>query len=222
MSPDLVPADPLIDQLVADLAPVRPRRWRREAALLIGLVAVEIGLFVATQGMRPDMPTAMHAPAFWWKSGSLAMIAILAAAAALISLDPAVTNKRRLGLLWRALGLLLPITLGLGWLLDASRDGTAELLGRLAWRDGLDCLAHVVMLSLPLALALALLLRRGASTQPGRTAAAAGIAAAAFGAFIFAFHCTHDDPLYVVVWYGAAVIGVSGLVRLVLARLLRW
>ncbi len=65
-------------------------------------------------------------------------------------------------------------------------------------------------------------MRRGAPTQPTRTAAAAGLAAAGFGAFVFAFHCPHDDPLYVAVWYGGAVLAVTGLARLILPRLTRW
>ncbi|MBC7520714.1 MAG: DUF1109 family protein, partial [Sandarakinorhabdus sp.] len=86
----------LIDQLVADLGPVRPRSRAREALLLGGLDAIEILLFVTLQDLRPDMPVAMATPAFWWKSGSFALIAILSAAAMLTSLDPATTTPRRL------------------------------------------------------------------------------------------------------------------------------
>jgi len=59
-------------------------------------------------------------------------------------------------------------------------------------------------------------------TLPSRSAGAAGLAAAGIGAWVFAFYCDHDDPLYVAVWYGVAVLGVSGLTRLVLPRLIRW
>jgi hypothetical protein len=114
------------------------------------------------------------------------------------------------------------VLLAAGWLLDAGAAGRAALIARLDWREGVDCLWNVGLLSLPLVTALALLMRRGAPTQPGRTALAAGLAAAGFGAFVFAFHCPHDDPLYVAVWYGGAVALVSGLARLLLPRLARW
>jgi hypothetical protein len=107
-------------------------------------------------------------------------------------------------------------------LIDAGASGRNELLARLAWRDGLDCLANIMLLTLPLVLALGLLMRRGAPTQPGRTAAAAGLAAAAAGAVVFALHCPHDDPLYVAVWYGGAVLGVAATARAALPRLVRW
>jgi hypothetical protein len=219
---NMTPGDPLIDSLVADLGAVRPRRWQREAALLFGLGLLEILLFVAIRGMRPDMHEAMGAMPFWWKSGSIAIIGGIAAVAALISLDPATTTARRLSRLWWALALAVPVLLGLGWLLDAGAAGREALLARLDWREGLACLFNVALLSLPPMMALGVLMRRGAPTQPGRTALAAGLAAAGLGAFVFAFHCSHDDPLYVAVWYGGAVAGIAGLARLVLPRLTRW
>jgi hypothetical protein len=222
MPTDLSPGDPLIDALVADLGPVQPRRWQREAALLAALGLFEILLFIALRGVRPDLHDAMGATPFWWKSGSLAIIVGIAATAALISLDPASTTPRRLSRLWWALALAAPLLLALGWLVDAGASGRAALLARLAWQDGLDCLINITLLSVPPVVALGLMMRHGAPAQPGRTALAAGLAAAGFGAFVFAFHCSHDDPLYVAIWYGGAVAAVAALARLVLPRLTRW
>jgi Negative regulator of sigma F len=42
----------------------------------------------------------------------------------------------------------------------------------------------------------ATLIRRGASTDRAGTALAAGLASAAWGAFVFVFACPSDDPLY--------------------------
>lgn len=214
--------DMLIDQLVAGLEPVRPRSRLREAALLVGLVILEVPLFMLLSDLRPDMPQAMTTPAFWWKSGSFAVIALLAGAAMLISLDPATTTPRRMAGWWRGLAVFAPAALALGWLIDAGGAGRTALLARLEWRDGLDCLANIAVLTLPLVLAFGLLMRRGAPAQPARTSAAAGLAAAAAGAVIFALYCPHDDPLYVAVWYGGAVLAVAGIARVVLPRLVRW
>jgi hypothetical protein len=222
MPTDLAAPDPLIDALVADLGAVTPRRWTHEVALLAGLIVIEAALFVSLNALRDDMPRAMASMAFWWKAGSFGLIALIAAAAMLVSLDPATTHARRLSGLWRALGLVAPAALALGWLIDAGASGRAALLARLEWQEGLDCLANIGLLSLPLVLALAVLMRRGAPTRPDRTATAAGLAAAGFGSFVFAFHCPHDDPLYVAVWYGGAVLAVTGLARTILPRLVRW
>lgn len=222
MPTSLSAPDPLIDGLVAELRPVSPRRWSREAALLAGLGAAEFAVFVALQGLRPDLGEAMATSVFWWKSGSLAVIAGLALVTALVSLDPAVAGSRRLAGLWRMLGVVAGGALALGWLLDAGAAGTGSLVARLDWREGIDCLANVALLAIPAVLGLAVVARAGATVQPERTAAAAGLAAAGLAAFIFAFHCDHDDPLYVAVWYGAAVVGITGFARAVLPRLLRW
>ncbi len=221
MTRDLTPHDPLIDGLVADLRPVRPRHWTRDALVIAALVVVEIPLLIALRGMRPDMPAAMGDMAFWWKAAALAIFAGLSATALLVSLDPAVTNGPRLARLWRALGVVVPVALGLGWLIDATTHAPS-LAERLDWRQGFDCLISIFLLSLPMIAALVALMRRGAPTRPEQTAMAAGLAAAGSGAFVFGFHCSHDDPLYVAVWYGGAVLGVALLSRWLLPRLVRW
>ena len=214
--------DAFLDALVADLDVVTPRRPALEAALVAALVLAELIAFIMVRETPEAMSHVMAAPAFWWKSGSFALIAMLAAAAALISLDPATTTLRRLSGLRRSLAIAVPLALASGWLIDAGASGRNALLARLEWREGLDCLANIALLSLPLVLAFGVLMRRGAATQPARTAAASGLAAAGFGAFVFAFHCPHIDPLYVAVWYGGAVLGVAGLARLILPRFTRW
>ncbi|WP_426167224.1 NrsF family protein [Sandarakinorhabdus sp. DWP1-3-1] len=221
MPTELTPRDLLIDGLVADLRPVQPRRWTRDALLIVALILVEIPLLIALRGMRPDMPAAMGEMAFWWKLAALASFAGLSGAALLVSLDPAVTNGPRLARLWRALAIVVPVALGLGWLIDAATRGPS-LTARLDWREGVDCLISIFLLSLPMIAALVVLMRRGAPTRPEQTALAAGLAAAGFGAFIFGFHCSHDDPLYVAVWYGGAVLVVALLSRWLLPRLVRW
>lgn len=190
--------------------------------MLLGLVAAELLLFLLLRDLRPDMPKAMAAPAFWWKSASFAIIAGIAAVAALISLDPAVTTARRLSGLRLALAVVISVAVLLGWLIDAGSARSEALAARLDPTDGLDCLFNIALLSTPMVLALGLLMRQGAPTRPNRTALAAGLAAAGLGAFIFTFHCNHDDPLYVLVWYGGAVSLIAGAARLLLPRLARW
>ncbi len=222
MTTRLQSPDAIIDALVADLAPVQRRRPGLEALLLLVLAGVELALFIALRGIRADMPVAMQTPAFWWKSGSLLVIAAFAATTALASLDPAGSAQRGLRRLW----ILVPIAMAMGWLIDAGAIGSVAervtMVARLDWHEGVICLVNVALLSLPPVLALGLLMRRGASVQPAATALAAGLAAAAWGAFVFAFRCDHEDPLYVVVWYGAAVTLVGIAARLLLPRLARW
>jgi len=211
-------SDRLIDRLTSDLKPVRPRRFGVDAVAFVLLCAIELGLFLALGMMRPDMPMAMALPSFWWKLGSVGLIALVGASVAILSLDPAESPRRGL----RLLVAIAALCLALGWGIDASRDGMLALAARLNWHDGLDCVYEMVALSVPAVIALSLLMRRGAPTDLSGTSLAAGIGAAAWGAFVFVFACPHDDPLYIAVWYTVGCSLVTALARLLLPRLMRW
>jgi hypothetical protein len=135
-----------------------------------------------------------------------------------MSLDP-VRSPRR-GLRW--IVALIALCLASGWLLDASRDGFSTLIDRLDWRNGLQCVYEMAVLSAPAVIGLGLLMRRGAPTDHAGTALAAGLTAAAWGAFVFVFACPFDDPLYVAVWYSLGCGVVTLFARFTLPRLTRW
>ncbi len=210
--------DLLVDRLSRNLRPVRPRSIKREALLLLVLGAIELAAFVGTGFMRPDMPTAMATPSLWWKFVSMGLIAILGAGVALVSADP-VRSPRR-GLRW--ILACVAVIFATGWLIDAAGDGVAELVRRLDWTQGFQCVWKMVALSIPPAIALGGLIRRAAPTDRSGTALAAALASAAWGAFVFVFACPSDDPLYIAVWYtvGCSIVTVLG--RAVLLRLSRW
>lgn len=210
--------DLLIESLISDLKPVRPRKVWADAIALVALGAVELGLFLALGMTRPDMPMAMHLLSFWWRLNSLGLIALVSGAVAILSLDP--VRSPRPGLRW--IVALIGLCLATGWVLDASRNGFATLLARLDWPNGLECLYEMVALSVPPVIGLGLLMRRGAPTDHGGTALAAGLAAAAWGAFVFVFACPFDDPFYVAVWYSLGCGAVTLFARLTLPRLTRW
>jgi hypothetical protein len=210
--------DTLIDRLANDLKPVRRRTAWSEAFALVALCAAELGLFLVMGTARSNIPMSMHLPSFWWKLASLGLIGLVSGTVAIISLDP-VRSPRR-GLRW--ILALIAACLASGWLLDASRDGLSTLISRLDWLDGLQCLCAMVVLSIPAVIGLGLLMRRGAPTDQAGTALAAGLAAAAWGAFVFVFACPFDDPLYVAVWYSLGCGTVTLFARLTLPRLTRW
>jgi hypothetical protein len=210
--------DALIDRLANELKPVRRRTALADAFALVALCAVELGLFLVMGMARSDMSMAMHFPSFWWKLASLGLIGLLSGTVAIISLDPARSPRR--GLRW--IVALIAVCFASGWLLDASRDGLSTLISRLDWLDGVQCLYKMVVLSIPAVIGLGLLMWRGAPTDHAGTALAAGLAAAAWGAFVFVFACPFDDPLYVAVWYSLGCGAVTLFARLTLPRLTRW
>ncbi len=212
----------VIDQLVAGLQPVRHRTARRDAlvlcALLLLVLCAELAIMAATGALRPDMPEAVAKASFWWKLVSLGIMTVLGGGATLLSLDPADSPRRSLRWMLPAAAACLAA----GWLLDVSHEGWPVLLQRLDWRSGLDCTEQIALLSLPAAVAIVLMMRRGAPTDTKASAWAAGLAAAGWGAFAFVFSCPYDDPLYVVVWYALGCTVVATTIRLLLPILTRW
>ena len=208
----------LLDRLSRDLRPVRRRSAVREALLLLLLAAVEVSAFLGMGFMRPDMTAAAQTPSFWWKLTSMGLIAVLGAGVAILSADPARSPRR--GLRWMLVSLVAIVASG--WLVDAAGSGFAEVALRLDWPQGVQCVWKMVVLSIPPAIALGVLIRRGAPTDRAGTALAAGLSSAAWGAFVFVFACPSDDPLYIAVWYTAGCAIVTILGRVVLTRLSRW
>lgn len=208
----------LIHTLVADLRPVRQRSMLREGAILALLGVVEVGLYLLLGYARPDIHKAITLPSFWWKLGSLGLLSVVGVVTALRSLHP--VDSPRKGL--RLLATLSVGALVAGWLIDGASPSQGGLADRLMWRHGVDCVIAMVTLSVPAIVALGVLMRRGASTDPQGSALAAGTAGAAWGAFVFVFNCPHDDPLYIAVWYvvGCGLVALAG--RLILPRIARW
>lgn len=208
--------DPLIDTLVADLRPVSRPNIVRQMLLLLALASVELVGFLGLGTMRPDIGTALGRAAFWWKMAGLGTLALVGGSMAVRSFSP--VSAPRNGLLrW---GLVLAGIVVLGMTIP---DPVAQnLLARLRWRMGVECLAVITILAIPPVIALGSMMRRGAPTDPRASAAAVGVAAAAWGAFIFAFHCPSDDPLYIVFWYALGCSLVTVIARALLPRISRW
>ena len=221
MPDEFLPNQLLIDRLVTGLKPVRPRTNRRDGLLVAGICVLELALFLLMGAMRPDMPVAMRHPSFWWKLTSLGLIAAVSGTASVFSFHPAGSPRR--GLRWvLALGVAC---LAVGWALDAGRaghPGWASLEARLDWEHGMQCFTKMVLLALPAVAGLSVLMRRGAPTDRAGTAWSVGIAAAAWGAFVFVFACPSDDPLYIAFWYMLACLSIAVLARLLLPVLARW
>lgn len=208
----------LLEALSRDLKPMHPRSLLSDAIALCVMGAVELAAFSASGLMRPDMHNAMEEASFWWKMTSLGIIAVSGVTVALVSADP--MRSPRAGSRW--LAMCISLTFTTGWLLNHMQDGFSELLKRLDWPMGLQCVWKMVALSVPLVITLGILLRRGAPIDRFATSLVAALGSATWGAFLFVFACPSDDPLYIIVWYtlGCGIVTLVG--RFILARLIRW
>jgi len=123
----------------------------------------------------------------------------------------------------RVLALLLtPGLLGAAVLIEFTVTPSDSWAARAAGRYPLYCLLLIPALSIPPFTAFMIALRKGAPENPGLAGAAVGLASGSLAAAIYAWHCPDDSPLFVAIWYVAA-IGIVTAVGYVFGRnLLRW
>jgi len=207
----------LIADLSSNLAPVQRRSMLREGGLVFALGAVELALFLGLGVMRPDMHHMSGSPFLMWRVGSLGILAVAACLLAIRSYSP--TAQPRHGLMLACALAVAAIVAGA--VVAPSGVSGRTLLERTAPASGMLCAASIFVLSLPVMALLGALMRRAAPTQPRLSALASGIAAGACGAFVFAFCCPFNDPLYVVVWYSVGCAAVAAVARWCLPRRFR-
>jgi hypothetical protein len=84
------------------------------------------------------------------------------------------------------------------------------------------CLTSIPLLSLPLLAGSLLALRRGASPDPRRTGALAGLLSGGIAVVIYSFYCIEESPIFYALWYSVAVCAVAALGAALGQRVLRW
>lgn len=210
------------DELIALLArrpEVLPRTLpARDTALaaLIGLAAAFV-IMALMLGPRPDLATAIGAPLFWQKIAALVLLVVLAGAAAHRTGLPGRSLRPAERLRWIA-----PAWLAVATVVTVLATPAGERLALFESPTILVCLMMVPLLSVPTAAAMVWALRRAAPTEPARAARAVGWMAGATGACAYAFHCQADQPGYVLVWYGLAVMLTVVATQATATRWLRW
>jgi hypothetical protein len=207
--------DDLIAVLSQDARPVLPTPERALAAPLLLAAAVAVGASLSILGLRDDVWEAL---AGGWFGAKLALAAALGAVGVALTLRSAAPG--RLLSLWPAVMVAgaLALLVGADIVLLGPEDAAERALGD----NALKCLFFVPTLSIAPLVALLWALREGAATRPALTGALAGLTAGGIGAFAYGVHCTDDSPLFLAVWYAAAIALVMAAGALAGSRALRW
>lgn len=209
--------DALIDGLVDELKPVRPRRtghgslwvalgWTGGAAALILIAGIRHDLMLGRMPMLSML-------SFW-------LIAAVGLAATWSAIRMGMPGVGRDYGGWRWAGLVA-LALPLSALLLSMGDSHAAMESA-RMGVGTYCLAKALLAGFGVGAALFAWLKTGAPTSPRRAGLVVGLAAGSAGATIVALHCATDNIIHIALWHGLA-IALSALAgRFLLAPLLRW
>ncbi len=195
----------LIESLVAGAKPVRRLRppvlraisWLAFATAIVALLAV-------SHGLRQDIDTRLQQPTFVMSICASVLTAVLAAAAAFIVSLP---DRSRLWLLLPAPALAL-------WASTISyqclTDWVAVQPDGLRLGEAADCFATLVLTSVPLWLAMLLMLRYVALLRSAAAAIAASLAVAAVASTALSLFHPLDASAMILLWnLGTAALFVG-------------
>jgi hypothetical protein len=207
----------LIDALVDGATPVRRLRPPLvRAALWLLLTALVLALIVAGHGPRPDIGDRLQQPVF-----VLSMIAALATGilAAIASFQISLPDRSRWWLLVPAPALAVWLsTIGYGCLSNWVSVGPND--NRIG--ETVRCFATLLFTSVPLSIAMLVMLRYAALLRPTESSAMSGLAIAAITAFSLSLVHDFDASLTILVWNLGVAVLIAGLACLFGRRMLTW
>jgi len=207
----------LIETLVECATPVRRLRpplmraglWLAFAALILVLVAI-------AHGLRSDLAIQMQRPLFL-----VGMMAALATGilAAIASFQISLPDSSRWWLLLPVPPLALWVsTIGYGCLTDWVSIGPDGV----HMDEALRCLATLLMTSVPLSIAILLMLRYAALLRPTEVCVTGGLAVAAMTAFALSLLHDLDATIMILVWNLGVAALIAGLAILFGRSMLNW
>jgi hypothetical protein len=193
----------LIEALVDGATPVRRlRRPLVRAALWLLLAGLVLGLIVTGHGLRPDIAERLRQPVFVLSMMAALITGILAAIA---SFQISLPDRSRWWLLFPAPALAVWLsTIGYGCLSDWVSVGPND--NRIS--ETVRCFATLLLTSVPLSIAMLVMLRYTALLRPTESSAMSGLAIAAMTAFSLSLVHDLDASLTILVWN----LGVAGLI----------
>jgi hypothetical protein len=208
--------DELINALAVDAGPPGQSARRVLALAVLAGAAVTTILLLTTLGLRADLREALLTWRFDLKLLVVAAVLLAALGDCVRFLRP----ESKVALHWSSVLVILLLATAVA--VEFVATPHTEWGQRLVGTNSLVCLVAIPMLALAPFIAILWAMRNGAPASPAWAGAAAGRLAAAIGATLYAFHCFDDSPLFVAVWYSAAILLVSALGGLIGARILRW
>ena len=206
----------LIDALVECATPVRRLRPPLvRGALWLALAAFILALLAIGHGVRADLAERLQQPVFAVSIAAALATGVLAAMAAFMVSLP---DRSQWWLALPAPALAVWVgTIGYGCLTDwvvIGPDGVR-------FGETLRCFATLVLTSVPLAIALAVMLRYAALLRPGAVTLAGALAVAAITSSALSLFHDLDATMMILIWNLGTAALITGLGSLFGRRVLR-
>jgi hypothetical protein len=213
----MITTNELIKSLAAEMKPVRrlrPPLFRAACWLMLGTLVLT--LLAVNQGIRPDLAQRLGEPAFAASIAASMLTGILAAVAAFLVSLP---DRSRL---W----LLLPAPTLAIWLSNIGLQCMTQWIA--IGPDGIDpgeaarCFATLVLASLPLSLAMLVMLRYAAMVRPTPVAVMGGVSVAAITATALSLFHAADASVMILMWNVGTAIMFGGIGGFFGRRMFSW
>lgn len=207
----------LIAALAGDAGVVRPLRrpWRRTAAWAAAGLAYLTAL-ILVMPVRGDLAIRLQDPRFMVEQIAALLTGVTAAAAAFCTIVPG--YRRRV--------IVVPLLFAAIWLgaviVGVVQDAALSVPASVVFQADWGCVATILLGAAVPAVAMAVMIRRGAPLTPHRTAALAALAAAGLGNVGTCVFHPHDANLVILVWHCGTVLVLAAAAGLAGARLVRW
>jgi hypothetical protein len=207
----------LIDALVECATPVRRLRPPIvRGALWLALAALILVLLAIGHGVRADLAERLHQPVFVVSIAAALATGILAAVAAFVVSLP---DRSQWWLLLPVPALAVWVgTIGYGCLTDWVSIGADGV----RFGETLRCFATLVLSSVPLAIALAVMLRYAALLRPGAVTLAGALAVAAITSSALSLFHELDATMMILIWNLGTAALITGLGSVFGRRMFRW
>lgn len=207
----------LIRTLSENCAPIRPLAhpaWR--ALIWFAISLCYVALVVVVMGLRPDFFSKIADPQFATEVAAAFLTSVVAAAGAFSAGCPARPAWERF-----AAGFFFLIWAGalvVGCWRDVAAFGVSGLLSH----SDVYCLPTILAISIPAAIFILLMVKRGAPIAPFVTIGLAALASTALAAAALRLSFRQDAAVSVCIWQFGSVVLLTGIASLFGRALLHW
>jgi hypothetical protein len=207
----------LIDALVECAIPVRRLRPPLvRAGLWLGFAGLILALLAIGHGLRGDLAERLHQPVFAVSIAAALATGILAAVAAFVVSLP---DRSRWWLLLPVPALAVWVgTIGYGCLTDWVSIGPDGV----RFGEAVRCFATLVLISVPLTIALAVMLRYAAPLRSGTVTLAGALAVAAITSSALSLFHDLDATMMILIWNLGTAALIIGLGSVFGHRMFKW